>query len=102
MNKQSSELLSDKPYTSFRIGLHDYMLYLTPFFYPRMVHRCYHQTFWLSVLTQCRVYFSTAIFLLFAFNILLILHRSFTAKTTLKKQITLVSAFVNGFFGTVT
>ena len=32
--KQSSELLPENPYRSLRIGLLDFMLNLTPFFYP--------------------------------------------------------------------
>ena len=34
MSKQSSALLPDNPYRSLRIGLHDYMLNLTPFSSP--------------------------------------------------------------------
>ena len=34
MTKQSSEFPPDNTYESLRIGLHDYMLNLTPFFSP--------------------------------------------------------------------
>ena len=79
MSKQSSELLPDNPHRSLRIGLHDYMLNLTLFsadwftdaFIKLFDYPCY-------ILTQCEIYFSTALFL--QFNMLLSIHRSFTVK----------------------
>ena len=69
-----------------------------------MVHGCFHQTLWLPMLflTRCGIDFSNALFLQFALNTLLRLYHSFTPKKTLIKQISLVSAFGHGFFGTVT
>ena len=53
-------------------------------------------------LTQGGIFFSTALFLKFAFNTLLSIYRSFTVRTHLKKQISLISALGYGFFGTIT
>ena len=52
-------------------------------------------------LTHCGIYFSTALFLQFAFNTLLSVYRSFTVKNLLKKQISVIFALGFGFFGTI-
>ena len=106
MSKQSSELLPDNPYRSLRIGLrtYDYMLNLTPFFSPDWFTDAFIKFFGYPcyILTQCGIYFSTAIFLQLAFNMLLKINRSFTVKNILKIQISLLSALGYGFFGTIT
>ena len=104
MKKQSSEPLSDNPYRSPRIGLHDYMLNLTPFFYPDWFTNALIKLFGYLCfyLTQCGIYFSTALFLQFPFNTLLSTYRSFIVKNLLKKQISVTSALGFGFFGTIT
>ena len=104
MNQQSSGSLSDNPYRSLRIGLHDYMLNLTSFFAPDWFtdafiklfgYRCY-------ILTQYGIYFPTGLFLQFAFNTLNSIYRSFTVRNLLKKRISVISALGFGFFGTIT
>ena len=65
MNQQSPGSLSDNPYRSLRIGLHDSMLNLTPFFSPDWFTDAFIKLFGYSCyfLSQCGIYFSTALFL---------------------------------------
>ena len=104
MNKQSSELLSNNPYGSLRIGLHDYMLNSTPFFSPVWFTDAFIKLFGYPcyLLNQCGIYFSSALFLQFAFNTLLSIYRSFAVKNLLKKQISVISALGFDFFSTIT
>ena len=104
MNQKSSGSLSDNPYRSLRIGLHDYMLNLTPFFSPDWFTEAFIKFFGYPcyILTQCGTYFSTAVFLHFAFNTLISIYCSFTVRNLLKKQISVISALGFGFFGTIT
>ena len=104
MNKQSSEPLSDNPYRSLRIGLYDYMLNLNPFFCFYWFTDAFIKLFGYPcyILTQCGIYFCTALFLQFAFNTLLSIYRSFSVKNLLKKQISVISAPGFGFFATIT
>ena len=104
MNQQSANSFPDNPYRSLRIGLHDYMFNLTPFFSPDWFTEAFIKLFGYPcyILTQCGIYFSTALFLQFAFNTLFSIYRSFTVRNLLKKQISFLTAFGFGFFGTVT
>ena len=104
MNQQPSGSFPDNPYISLRIGLHDYMLNLAPFFSPDWFTDAFINLFGYPcyILTQCAIYFSTALFLQFAFNTLISIYRSFTVRNLLKKQIAVVSALGFGFFGTTT
>ena len=104
MNQQSDNSFPSNPYRSLRIGLHDYMLNLTPFFSPDWFTDAFIKLFGYPcyILTQCGIYFSTALFLQFAFNTLFSIYRSFTVRNLLKKQISVITALVFGFFGTIT
>ena len=103
LNQQSASSFPDNPYRSLRIGLHDYMLNLTPFspdsftdaFIKFFGYPCYF-------LTQFGIYFSTALFLQFALNTLFSIYRSFTVRNWPKKQISVLTALGFGFFGTIT
>ena len=100
MSKQSSgKLLPGNPYRSLRIGLHDSMLNLTPFFSPERFTDAFIKLFGYPcyILPQCGKNFSTALFLQFASNTLLSIQRSFTVKNLLKKQFSLKSALGYGF-----
>ena len=104
MNQQSHNSFPSNPYRSLRIGLHDYMLNLTPFFSPDWFTDAFIKLFGYPcyILTQCGIYFSTALFLQFAFNTLFSIYRSFTVRNLLKKQISVITALGFGFFGTIT
>ena len=104
MNQQSDSSFPDNPYRSLRIGLHDYKLNLTPFFSPDWFTDAFIKIFGYPcyILTQCRIYFSTALFLQFAFNTLFSIYRSFTVRNLLKTQISVITALGFGFFGTIT
>ena len=104
MNQQSDNSSPSNPYRSLRIGLHDYMLNLTPFFSPDWFTNAFIKLFGYPcyILTQCGIYFSTALFLQFAFNALFSIYRSFTVRNLLKKQISVITALGFGFFGTIT
>ena len=104
MNQQSDNSFPSNPYRSLRIGLHDYMLNLTPFFSPDWFTNAFIKLFGYPcyILTQCGIYFSTALFLQFAFNALFSIYRSFTVRNLLKKQISVITALGFGFFGTIT
>ena len=104
MNQQSDNSFPDNPYRSLRIGLHDYMFNLTPFFSPDWFTDAFIKLFGYPcyILTQCGIYFSTALFLQFAFNTLFSIYRSFTVRNLLKKQISVITALGFGFFGTIT
>ena len=104
MNQQSDHAFPDNPYRSLRIGLHDYMFNLTPFFSPDWFTDAFIKLFGYPcyILTQCGIYFSTALFLQFAFNTLFSIYRSFTVRNLLKKQISVITALGFGFFGTIT
>ena len=104
MNQQSDNSFPSNPYRSLRIGLHDYMLNLTPFFSPDWFTNAFIKLFGYPcyILTQCGIYFSTALFLQFAFNTLFRIYRSFTVRNLLKKQISVITALGFGFFGTIT
>ena len=104
MNQQSASYFPDNPYRSLRIGLHDYMLNLTPLFCPDWFTDAFIKLFGYPcyILTQCGIYFSTALFLQFAFNTLFSIYRSFTVRNLLKKQISITTALGFGFFGTIT
>ena len=88
MNQQSDNSFPDNPYRSLRIGLHDYMFNLTPFFSPDWFTDAFIKLFGYPcyILTQCGIYFSTALFLQFAFNTLFSIYRSFTVRNLLKKN----------------
>ena len=64
MNQQSTSSFPDNPHRSLRIGLHDYMLNLTPFFSPDWFIDAFIKLFGYPcyILTQCGIYFSTAFF----------------------------------------
>ena len=85
MNQQSASSFSDNPYRSLRIGLLDYMLNLTPFFSLDWFIDAFIKIFGYPcyILTQCGIYFSTALFLQFAFNTLFSIYRSFTVRNLL-------------------
>ena len=104
MNQQSANSFPDNPYSSLRIGLHDYMFNLTPFFSPDWFTDAFIKLFGYPcyILTQCGIYFSTALFLQFAFNTLFSIYRSFTVRNLLQKQISVITALGFGFFGTIT
>ena len=104
MNQQSANSFPDNPYRSLRIGLHDYMLNLTPFFSPDWFTDAFIKFFGYPcyILTQCGIYFSTALFLQFAFNTLFSIYRSSTVRNLLKKQVSVITALGFGFFGTIT
>ena len=104
MNQQSGNSFPSNPYRSLRIGLHDYMLNLTPFFSPDWFTDAFIKLFGYPcyILTQCGIYFSTALFLQFAFSTLFSIYRSFTVRNLLKKQISVITALGFGFFGTIT
>ena len=104
MNQQSAISFPDNPYRSLRIGLHDYMLNSTPFFSPDWFTDAFIKLFGYPcyILTQCGIYFSTALFLQFAFNTLFSIYRSFTVRNLLKKHISVITALGFGFFGTIT
>ena len=101
MNQQSDNSFPSNPYRSLRIGLHDYMLNLTPFFSPDWLTDAFIKLFGYPcyILTQCGIYFSTALFLQFAFNTLFSIYRSFTVRNLL---ISVITALGFGFFGTIT
>ena len=65
MNQQSDNSFPSNPYRSLRIGLHDYMLNLTPFFSPDWFTDAFIKVFGYPccILTQCGIYVSTALFL---------------------------------------
>ena len=100
MNQQSTSSFPDNPYRSLRFGLHDYMLNLTPFFSPDWFTDAFIKLFGYPcyILTQCGIYFSTALFLQFAFNTLFSIYRSFTVRNLLKKQIFVLTALGFVFF----
>ena len=104
MNQQSNSSFPNNPYRSLRIGLHDYMLNLTPFFSSDWFTEAFIKLFGYPcyIVTQCGIYFSTALFLQFAFNTLFSIYRSFIVRNLLKKQISVITAFGFGFFGTIT
>ena len=104
MNQQPDSSFPNNPYRSLRIGLHDYMLNLTPFFFPDWFIDSFIKLFGYPcyILTQGGIYFSTALFLQFAFNTLFSIYRSFTVRNLLKKQISVKTALRFGFFGTIT
>ena len=52
------------------------------------------------IITQCGVYFSTALFIQFVFKTITSFYKTFNAKKLLKGQITLWSALSHGFLGT--
>ena len=80
------------------------MLNLTPFFSPAWFTDSFIKLFGYPcyILTQCGIYFSTALFLQFAFNTLFSIYRSFTVRSLLKKPISVLTALGFGFFGTIT
>ena len=100
MNQQSSGSFPDNPYRSLRIGLHGYMLNLTPFCSPDWFTDAFIKLFGYPcyILSQCEIYFSTALFLPFAFNTLTSIYCSFTVRNLLKKKISVVSALGFVFF----
>ena len=104
MNQQSDNSFPSNPYRSLRIGLHDYMLNLTPFFSPDWFTDAFIKLFGYPcyILTQFGIYFSTTLFLQFAFNTLFSIYRSFTVRNLLKKQISVITALGFGFVGTIT
>ena len=104
MNQQSASPFPDNPYRSLRIGLHDYMLNSTPFFSPDWFTDAFINLFGYAcyILTQCGIYFSTALFLQFAFSTFFSIYRSFTVRNLLEKQTSVITALEFGFFGTIT
>ena len=104
MNQQSASSFPDNPHRSLRIGLHDYMFNLTPFFSADWFTDAFIKLFGYPcyLLTQCGLYFSTALFLHFAFNTLFSIYRSFTVRNLLRKQISVLTALGFGFLGTIT
>ena len=104
MNQESPGSLSDNPYRSLRIGLHDQMLNLNPFFSPDWFTDAFIKLFGYPcyILTPCGIYFFTALFLQFVFNTLISFNRSFTVRNLLKKQISVISALGFVFFGIIT
>ena len=80
------------------------MFNLTTFFSPDWFTDAFIKLFGYPcyILTQCGIYFSTALFLQFAFNTLFSVYRSFTVRNLLKKQISFLTAFGFVFFGTIT
>ena len=59
MRKQFSELLPNNPYKTLRLGLHDYLLNVTPFFPPERFTDAFikHVGYPCYILFQCRIYF---------------------------------------------
>ena len=92
----------DNPYKTVRIGIHEYMLNLVPFFTPHwfakaLINLFEHPCFFI---TQCGTYFSGRLFCRFFFENHSRFLPNIYAKLLLSKNITFIANFSHGFSGT--
>ena len=80
-NEQHSHTGSN-PYNPLRIGLHDHLLNLLPFFNPNWFSQAFISLFGYPcfILTQCGIYFSTLLFIREVLTFLLRFYRTISRK----------------------
>ena len=91
-------------YNTLRIGLHDKLLNLTPFFTPTWFSDAFMALFGYPcyILTQCGIYFSTFLFVQATLTLIVKLYKTISIKYNLKNNITLFSSIAHGFFNILT
>ena len=92
------------PYNHLRIGVHDHLLNLLPFFNPDRFSQAFINFFGYPcyVLTQCGIYFSTFLFIREILTFLLNFYRTISIKNILQSNISILSSIAHGFFNIVT
>ena len=102
-NEQHSHTGSD-PYNHLRIGLHDHLLNLLPFFNPDSFSQAFINFFGYPcyVLTQCGIFFSTFLFVRDILTFLLKIYRTIRIKYNLKSNISVLRSIAHGCFNIVT
>ena len=92
------------PYNTLRIGLHDKLLNLTPFFTPTWFSDAFIPLFGYPcyILTQCGIYFSTFLFVQATLTLIVKLYKTISFKDNFKNNITLFSSIAHGFFNILT
>ena len=90
----------DNPYNILRIGLHDKLINLTPLFTPTWFSDAFIALFGYPcyILTQCRIYFSTFLFVQATITFIIKLNKTIFIKYYLKNNITLFSSIAHRFF----
>ena len=94
----------DNPYNTLRIGLHDKLLNLTPFFTPTWFSDAFIAFFGYLcyILTQCGIYFSTFLFVQATTILLVKPYKIISIKYNPKNNITLFSSIAHSFFNVLT
>ena len=92
------------PYDHLRIGVHDHLLNLLPLFNPDWFSQAFINFFGYTcyVLTPCRIYFSTFLFVREVLTFLLKFYRTISIKYNLQSNISILSSIAHGFFNIVT
>ena len=89
----------DNPYNTLRIGLHNKLINLTPFFTPTWFSDAFIALFGYPcyILTQCGIYFSTFLFVQATLTLIVKLYKTISIKYNLKENTTLFSSIAHGF-----
>ena len=92
------------PCNHLRIGIHDHLLNLLPFFNPDWFSQDFITFFGYPcyVLTQCGIYFSTFLFIREVLTFLLKFYRTISIKYNLQSNISILSSIAHGVFNIVT
>ena len=102
-NEQHSHIGSN-PYIHLRIGLHDHLLNLLPFFNSNWFSQAFIILFGYPcyILTQCGIYFSTFLFIRETLTFLLRFYRTISINYNLQSNVSILSSRSHGFFKIVT
>ena len=102
-NEQHSHTGSN-PYIHLRIGLHDHLLNLLPFFNSNWFSQAFIILFGYPcyILTQCGIYFSTFLFIRETLTFLLRFYRTISINCNLQSNVSILSSRAHGFFNIVT
>ena len=94
----------DNPYNTLRIGLHDWLINLTPLFTPTWFSDAFIALFGYPcyILTQCGIYFSTYLFLRTILTPIVKPRETISIKYNLKQNITVLSSIAHGFLNILT
>ena len=89
----------DNPYNTFRIGLHDKLINITPLCTPTWFSDAFIALFGYPcyIPTQCGIYFSSFLFVQATITLIIKLYKTISVKYNLKLNITLLSSIDMGF-----
>ena len=104
VNNERHSHSGPNPYDHLRIGKHDHLINLLPFFNPDWFSQAFVTFFGYPCyfLTQCGIYFSTFLFIREVLTFLLKFYRTISIKYILQSNISILSSKTHGFFNIVT